>query len=138
MTAVAYEDEAPTLGNVAAAEDSGDSIRTRRERLGMSVRALAKEAGVDRSRISLVEEGGEISSTVRRAIVAALDRLEDEVSGPYDESRDVVTFRLKGNFGVDVTLQGPVSNIDDLEASVTRLIKSMGDPSARPSHPDDV
>lgn len=113
----------------------GAQIRARRMALGMTVKALAELSGVDRGQITRIEEG-EVrprTSTVG-ALVAALTKFEDEISGPYDDEDEnagnLVTFRLKGNFGVDVTVQGPVADLDRLEASVERLI-------ARMEHPDN-
>lgn len=105
----------------------GDQIKARRERLGMSHRTLAKESGVDRATIARLEEGGTVRGASAGAIVAALDRLEEEMSGPYDPSPgdDTVTFTLHGNFGVSVTVQGPVGNMDELRASAERLLSQM-------------
>lgn len=108
----------------------GEQIRERRERLGLSTRALAKESGVDRATIARLEEGGTVRGASTGAIVAALDRLEREMSGPYDADVAAtgpgeVTFTLHGNFGVSVTVQGPVSNLDELRASAERLLAQM-------------
>ena len=98
----------------------------------MSQRDLERESGVNRATIAAVESGDKnVRPASVKAISAALDRVETETSGPYDDEPKTVTFRLQGNFGVDVTLQGPVDNLDELEASVARLIRSMGDPSAK-------
>ena len=126
MSVAVLESQGLTLSDMAKVQGAGARIRQRRERLGMSVRSLATEAGVDRSRIAAVESGQGVRAATVGAIESALDRLEEEVSGPYDSEHGVVTFRLKGNFGVDVTLQGPVDNLDELEASVTRLMTTMG------------
>src|SRR5690349_2454032 len=129
MGATAHKDGALTLTGVGISDEDRASVKARRERLGMSVRELEKESGVNRATIASVESGDRaVRPASVRAITAALERLEHEVSGPYDEPRaGTVTYRLRGNFGVDVTLEGPVENIDELEASVSRLIRSMGD-----------
>lgn len=107
----------------------GDDIRQRRIRAGFSVKALAERAGVDRGTLAAIEEG--VSSarpTSIAAVLAALDAFEEETGGPYDEavpeSRHV-TFRLSGNFGIEVTVEGPVESLPELEASVERLIAKM-------------
>jgi transcriptional regulator with XRE-family HTH domain len=137
MTAIARDHGAPTLHGVGISDEDRARIRARRERLGMSLRDLEKESGVNRATIASVETGDKnVRSASVKAITAALDRIEGEISGPYDSDPRTVTFRLQGNFGVDVTLQGPVDNLDELEASVTRLLRSMGDASGKPVPPN--
>lgn len=108
----------------------GEQIRERRERLGMSHRALAKESGVNRATIARLEEGGIVRGASAGAIVAALDRLEREMSGPYDADVAAtgpgeVTFTLHGNFGVSVTVQGPVENMEQLRGEAQQLLAQM-------------
>ena len=138
MGAIARNLGGPTLSGVGISDDDRARIKARRNRLGMSLRDLEKESGVNRATITSVEQGDKnVRPASVKAITAALDRLEAEISGPYDDDASrIVTFRLQGNFGVDVTLQGPVDNLDELEASVTRLLKSMGDASGKRPHPD--
>lgn len=129
MSAMTSEQRGFTLEPVMAA-NAGETVQERRERLGMSVRQLAKEAHVDRSRIDLIEAGETVTPRVLNKVVRTLDRIEHEISGPYDdEDAGVVTFKIRGNFGVDVTLAGPVDNLPELEASVTRLMRSIGEQS---------
>lgn len=117
--------EGATFAPVEA--DEGDQIRQRREALGMGIAQLADRAGVDRGRLSKIEKGAEARGTTLSAIKRALDQLEEETSGPYDEQHEehTVTFRMSGNFGVDVTVEGPVENLAELEASVGRLLQRM-------------
>ena len=111
---------------VADDEGAGESIRERRKALGMTVKALADLAGVDRGRLAKIEAGANARDATVGAIEATLRRLEEEVSGPYDNGeRGLVTFNLSGDFGVEVTVKGPVENLDELEASVERLIRRM-------------
>jgi transcriptional regulator with XRE-family HTH domain len=139
MSQLAVERWAGTVARVATGdEEIGRAIKRRRLALGMDVKDLAEEAKVDRGRLSAWEKGEGARESSIAQVLRALDRLEAEIVGPYDNERDIVTFRLQGNFGVDVTLQGPVSNLDELEASVTRLLRSMGDPSVKRPHPDDA
>lgn len=106
---------------------AGEAIRKRRTALGVTVKALAEKAGVDRGRLAAIEDGATARASTIGAIEAALARLEQEMSGPYDEpdSGGMVTFRMSGDFGVDVVVQGPVENLAELESSVERLIQRM-------------
>lgn len=121
---------------VTGDEELGRAIQRRRLALGMEIQDLAEEANVDRGRLSAWEKGARARDSSIAQVLRTLDRLEEEMGGPYDADKNVVTFRLRGNFGVDVTLAGPVSNLDELEASVTRLLKSMGDQSGNPPSSD--
>lgn len=105
----------------------GDRIRSRRKELGLTITALAKRAGIDRGALSDIESG---KAVPRDATLGQIDRalaaLEEETSGPYDNAGDhLVTFRMSGNFGVDVTVSGPVENLAELEESVGRLLQRM-------------
>jgi transcriptional regulator with XRE-family HTH domain len=110
VSALAIEGAPLTLSSVVVAKDAGEQIRTRRERLGMSVRALATESGVDRSRIAAAESGHSVRPATLGAIEAALDRLEDEMSGPYD-SKDRSTSTVTLPSGERVTFEGPSSDV---------------------------
>lgn len=114
-----------TVGN----EGAGERIRQRRTALGLTVKALAEKAGVDRGRLAAIEDGATARESTIGAVERALTAFEQETSGPYDEQGGMVTFRLTGNFGVDVVVQGPVANMSELEASVERLVRSMKDRS---------
>jgi transcriptional regulator with XRE-family HTH domain len=120
---------APTLGGVTEDEETpGRMIKRRREALGVPIKELAELAGMSRDQLSEIERG-KVSSPRGHTIGAierALTELEEKTSGPYDDERPgLVTFRMSGNFGVDVVVQGPVENLDELEASVERLIQRM-------------
>lgn len=105
---------------------AGDAIKTRRTALGVTVKALAERAGVDRGRLAAIEDGASARDATIGAIEKALASLEEEMSGPYDNGeRGLVTFRMSGDFGVDVVVQGPVENLAELEGSVERLIQRM-------------
>lgn len=108
-------------------EHAGDEIRAERQALGLSVKALAERAGVDRGRVAKIEAGEPYRDSTLGAIRRALAEFREEISGPYDDAPDehVVTFRMSGNFGVDVTVSGPVDNLPELEASVGRLLQRM-------------
>lgn len=117
-------DEVPSTVWGVAQDDVGSSIRARRTALGMSVRALAAEAGVDRSRVTTVEDGGSVRSATLGAIEAALSRLEEEVSGPYDHTRDQITQTIKLPDGTEVTYVGSVDNVvEAAERFLSRRLK---------------
>lgn len=106
-------------------EKHGEAIQARRKALGLTVKDLAERAGVDRGRVAAIEAGAKARSSTLGALDAALTQLEDEMSGPYDRP-GMVTFQLKGNFGVEATVRGPVENVDVLREQVERLIEKMG------------
>lgn len=110
-------------------KEVGHRIRDRRLALGLSVKALAERARVDRGRLAKLEAGDlSIRAATIGAVQSALDRLEREMGmdvTPVDDGGGEVEFRVSGNFGVDVVVKGPVENLDALEASVNRLIVRM-------------
>lgn len=116
--------EQPNRVRLVSNENPGDRIRRRRTALGMTVKALAEKAGVDRGRLADIERGAQAREATIGAIEAALDDFESE-TGHDEPGEGLVTFRLSGNFGVDVVVQGPVGNLDELERSVARLVQSM-------------
>ena len=124
--AVAYLDSAAVDTGV------GERIRQRRTRMGISVRDLAKKAGVDRGQLAKLESGEARSRATTVALIeTALDQLEQELGmdAPDVRAEDMVEFRVAGNFGVDVVVRGPVRDMAALEESVARLISKMSRPS---------
>lgn len=112
------------LGRVT--DETGSQLRDRRLRLGMSVRQLAEEADVDRGRLAALEAGEPVRETTTAKVRAALDRLDEEIGmDTGDENGREVEFRVRGNFGVDVVVRGPIEDIAALEASVARLVGQM-------------
>lgn len=115
-----------------------DDVRSRRIRLGLSIKQLAEEAGVAEDTLGDGEAGRrELRPATWGKVNLALDRLEAEagVNAPprvVAEERiagapekPVVRYKIGGNFGVSVVLEGPVENIAELEASAARLIAGM-------------
>lgn len=108
-----------------SAETRGHAIKERRLRLGIkSVRELARQSGVDRGAVTAAE-AGTASIDTYDLLEAWLDAFEEETGSDVPE-RGVVTWRVTGNFGVAVALSGPVENLAELEASIERLVRSMG------------
>lgn len=102
-----------------------DQIRSRRVRLGISVKALALRAGVDRGTLASLEAGDErIRDSTFGTVERALESLEQEMGvDPGGGSlADVVEFRVSGDFGVDVVVKGPVRDMAAMEESVARLL----------------
>ena len=102
--------------------------------LGLSGRELAAKSGVARGTVGNALEGTASRGTYDR-LEKFLSDLEDEMSSevaaptpvvPERPNNDFVEFRLTGNFGVDVVVRGPVSDLAELEASVGRLMGKMG------------
>ena len=103
-----------------------DQIRARRVRLGISVKALALRAGVDRGTLASLEAGDErIRDSTFGTVERALETLEQEMGvepGSSNPGADVVEFRVSGDFGVDVVVKGPVRDMAAMEESVARLL----------------
>lgn len=107
----------------------GQSIRQRRLALGIkSQHVLARESKVSRDAVMAAEKGTASDDTYDR-LEAWLSRIEEEagMDTPPLSEHGLVTFRLSGNFGVEVTVQGPVENVAELEAAVERLIRKVGE-----------
>lgn len=106
----------------------GDAIKSRLDAIGISERAFADHADIDRKTLANAIKG---ESSVRAQnlarIEAALLDLEEELGMDEDTGKPpgVVEFKVTGNFGVDVVVAGPVENLMELEAAVARLIETM-------------
>lgn len=66
----------------------GAVIGRRAERLGISVRELAQQAGVSRGAASRAVAGEEVRPATLGQLEAALDRLEAEIDGERMDRRD--------------------------------------------------
>ena len=117
-------------------ETRGYAIKERMASLGLGPVRLAAESGVNRKTIARAI-AGEASDRVYRDIEEALDRLEGRVGPEEPSSRGAVeeggrvTFRLTGIYGArEVVVEGPVDKLDEIEASVERLLRGNGDQGA--------
>lgn len=105
------------------------NISARRRRIGLSVSALAKRAGIDRNQLAAIEKGeSQPRDTTLDKIVAALAALEEEMGIDDEESppteSGLVSFEIDGVYGAKrVVVSGPVENLDELRATVERLLK---------------
>lgn len=109
----------------------GDQVRARRKRMGLRISELAEQASVSRDTISDMETGkrNPHPDTVEK-VLSALDRLEQEMgfdAPPASEDRgSVVRFVVKGVYGAEsLVIEGPVSDIAELEASVDRIMRRI-------------
>lgn len=127
MHAVTDEADLPPVGD----NERGQAIQRRLEDLGISDREFHEQSGIDRKTLRRAVAGLEnVRPSTYHAIEAALAKLEEKVRpavAPPPDEAGLVTFKLSGNFGVDVVVQGPVANMAELEASVERLVRSMKD-----------
>lgn len=120
-------------------EGVSEQIRRRRERLGLSKAKLAALAGVDRETLTKVEDGFEITAMKLRQILEALDAREYEYTmegktpvarSEPPEDAETIEFTVAGDFGVKVTVKGPIERHELLRADVAEIIRSIraGDP----------
>lgn len=109
--------------------ERGAAIQRRLDALGISDREFHEQTGVDRKTLRKAVAGNaNTRTTTYSAIESALDKLEAKMNPPRTlepDEQGLVTFRLTGNFGVDVTVKGPVTDLDALEASVEKLLRRM-------------
>lgn len=111
-------------------------VRERRERLGMNVTDLAREAGISRDTLGDFEAGtkGFHAATLGK-VMRALDAAELEAFGasgqdvpaptPGGATYETIEFVVEGDFGVKVTVKGPIRDRGELEQSVANIIRSI-------------
>lgn len=122
----------------AMTEGVGHRIRDRRTRLGMSVKALAERAGVDRGRLAAIEV--DTAKNVRPATIGAIERALDELEVERgivvsdlppgarrvgDPADDLIEFTIEGTGGIRAVVKGPIRNMDELQAAAQKLIEGM-------------
>lgn len=118
-------------------EARGQAIKERRLRLGFkSVRAFAEASGVSRDAVTAAEEGTASTGTYDR-LEAWLDAFDEETGNDEPEPAGKVRFSVKGNFGVAMTVEGPVENLEELEEVVARMIERMGNNGETNDAPSD-
>lgn len=128
----------------AVDDDSGGRIAERREQLGMSVKALAERAGIDRGVLTRIEKGQGARTTSVRLVERALDDLEHEMGVDLpsvvrpvgDPEEGLVEFTVEGHFGVRAVVKGPIRDIDKLQEAVSHLIAGMDRP--QPTQKDEL
>jgi transcriptional regulator with XRE-family HTH domain len=98
---------------------------------------FAKATGVSRGAITRAETGDPAATEATYLRLETwLDRFEHKTSSDAVEAAEAaaassqveehtVEYRLSGDFGVDLLVKGPVSNIAEMEASIGRLLDRM-------------
>ena len=122
MHAVALTANSPSVTEASR----GSAIRARLDALGISDREFERESGVSRGTLGrAIADDPRTTAATYLGIEAWLDRREERNRGLPAEPH-IVTFRLSGNFGVDIVISGPVENLSELEAAVERLVRGVG------------
>jgi transcriptional regulator with XRE-family HTH domain len=98
-------------------DDRGVSIARRMDRLGISVREMAKQVGLDRQAVTRAREGRSHGATYGR-IEAALDALEEETGHDGPETHVTAEVRLPG---------GATATVSGLPADVAHVLRSLGE-----------
>lgn len=113
----------------------GQRIQARLDALRISDREFQQTTGIDRKTLRRAVAGeAHVRENTYRTIEDWLDRLERVAAGfpglkdepqPEPQGEGIVKYRLKGDFGVDLLVEGPVDNLAALEASVIRMMREM-------------
>jgi transcriptional regulator with XRE-family HTH domain len=106
------------------AEERGNAIKRRREAHGIRyLSEFADRTGVSREAVTKAERGEASEGTYQR-LEAWLDAFDHEV-GNDQASVEQIEFTVEGDFGVKVTVKGPITDRAELEDSVTKIIRSI-------------
>jgi DNA-binding XRE family transcriptional regulator len=119
--------------SVAVAHEDNGSVTARREKLGLSKAKLAALADVDRETLAKIEAGQPVTQTKAQQVEDALRTREyeygldapAEVPPPNGNAAETVEFTIEGDFGVRVTVRGPITDHEILRADVTEIIRSI-------------
>lgn len=112
----------------------GARIQARLDGLKMSDRQFHDYSGIDRKTLRRAVAGDvSVRPNTYRTIENWLDRLETRAKGfeglpdeaAAEEQPRLVTYRIKGDFGVEVVVEGPVADRAELEASAMRLMREL-------------
>lgn len=117
------------------ADDFGAEIIRRREAVGLDQAALAREAGVGRTTLHNIEAGGSPRATTRLKLMRALEAAEAEsgvvLAASQTPEVEMIEFQVEGDFGVKVTVRGPVADHETLRADVAEIIRSIRENDGR-------
>ena len=124
-----------TSVGAVTSESAGAGIQRRRLEIGISVAELARRAGVDRGRLTALENGERVRDTTLAAVTRALADLEHELGmdvpsvvaeqAPAPAS-PMIRFTVEGVYGAKaLVVEGPVENIAELEAAVDKIMRRL-------------
>lgn len=133
-----------SLSSVGAVSEIGERVRSRRTAIGMSVSALAKEAGVDRGSLTALEAGQGVRDTTVAAVEKTLDALEREMgmdvpsvvatpTAPAEvpeatehPASEPIRLTFHDVYGIgEIIAEGPGDKPDDLVAAVAKLLAEI-------------
>jgi transcriptional regulator with XRE-family HTH domain len=102
----------------------GEALRRRRLSNGIkSVRELQQRSGISREAITSAEAGTASAATYER-LDAWFTRYEQAI-GSADHSNAQVEFEVLSDEGVRVVVRGLISDAEELERSVARIIRNL-------------
>jgi hypothetical protein len=90
-----------------------------------SVREMAMRSGVSRGAASAAEHGDGAKGTYERLENWLSEQEGGPSTPPPDFDIETIEFVVEGDFGVKVTVKGPIRDRAELEASVTNIIRSI-------------
>lgn len=103
----------------------GEALRKWRKRNRISQAQLAEQAKVSTDTVQRAEKGGVPDETMDLLEEVRLD-YDATMGAPTSSATDVIEFKISGNFGVDLIVKGPVSDMEEMERSVMRIMGRMG------------
>lgn len=100
-------------------------LAERIERSDHSDIELGKLAGVSKDTVKKARNAGSLTIGKVRAIEQALEDIESRTAKPQQVEPGVITFTVRGHFGVEATVAGPVENLAELQSAVRELIVDL-------------
>lgn len=118
--------ETLTVDPVAAeALSRGARIRARRLRMGIGDREFAELSGMSRTTLKKVENDDPSARETSYAIAEnALDAKAEEMGHSQDDT-GLVRYEVNIDGVTAIVVQGPVESIEEIEASVARIMKQL-------------
>lgn len=121
---------APVADDEETTDPRARALRDRRMAAGIKSRRALVEATsqlgmkVSKDAVDAAENGTASDDTYDR-LNAFLTKWEERTGHDEDEPPNLVTFRLSRRPGTEVVVQGPVSNVSELEAAFERLLDKL-------------